>query len=626
MIIRESQPTALPEGVVRATDKVEDGLTLDDLHRLKNVKQAFEMFEKHTETTESSRTTVESHKVEKSPSIINKLAQFQKKISRENNRNHRRKGVAADDLHGEPQEGGNVSDSSSCYSSGDDEPPEGVDEDLWRSRKATNKSETIQHCTDLDDLKKRFESNNDELERRERQEERREEIKRIRSRLFMGKQAKIKEQYQQAVLDSEFQSEGVAENGARPTVGVTPGNIKDKMQQLGDCEEPTVNTTKQKLLEMKSENLIELEELRKQKQRDNSEIKSKFEGGLDKSPSYRGSSDNPELMAQMVEKGIAKMSRNIFLEIDKQAQQSGPKSPIQHQQQQTTNLRKSTSLAAVQNNNYNSQAEVVNKQPAEGEENGNGTENGVVIDTKDLQKKFAFFEKYQEQDRSPKKTIHVTKFKDTAAVKEMFENNQLQSNNRRQVEAESDQVAVESNTTKKMLNLFRDIESGANKQATDGPRPLKTFTPPPDGGRRLYDNNNEENENGDQDNNEDSDPGVTDNSDIESEDEELLKKRIGQYDDAILEQAKKEARAQKLRAKFERWETEQIKMEQAAAEQGVRREYMDPTQLESATNLREKFEYMSKGEQLSQNNSPRKVIVNRFVVSSQEEGEEVSKQ
>lgn len=586
MIIRESQPTELPKGVVRATDKVEDGLTLDDLHRLKNVKQAYEMFEKQRDS-DGKPLELSTHKVEKSPSIINKLAQFQKKIARETNRS-RRKGVAADDLNGEP---GDVSDSSSCYSSGAEEPPEGVDEDLWRARKATHKSDPIPHCADLDDLKKKFEGGNAEQERRERQEERREEIKRIRSRLFMGKQAKIKEQYQQAVLDSEYVMNSENDNGNRRHGETVPGNIKDKMQQ---CEEPALNTTMQKLLDMKSENQLELQELRRQKQRDNLEIKSKFESGVEKSPSYRAA-DDPEMMAQMVEKGIAKMSRNIFLEIDKQAaQQTGPRSPVL---MPPSNLRKSTSMVQTP-----PAADVVNK--IEGE---NGSESAeVVIDTKDLQKKFAFFEKYQEQDRSPKKTINVSKFKDTTAVKEMFENNQVQSNKHQ--ETNGDVVAVESCTTKRMLNLFRDIESGAsNKSQPDGPRPLKAFTPPPDGGRRLYD---DENGNGDRENG-DSSPGVTDNSDIESEDEEEIKSRIGgKYDDEILQRAKQEARAQKLRVKFEKWETEQIKMEQEA-DQG-RRELLDPTQ-ESATNLRQKFEFMSKGD--SQNNSPRKTIVNRFVVS-----------
>lgn len=604
MIICESQPIEL-EGVVRATDKVEDGLTLDDLHRLKNVKQAFEMFEKQRDT-DGKPIELSTHKVEKSPSIINKLATFQRKISRENNRNGRKKGVPAEDLNGEPR-GSNLSDTSSCYSSeadnDDEEPPEGVDVDLWRARKATTKCEPIPHCADLDDLKKKFEGNNAEVERRERQEERREEIKRIRSRLFMGKQAKIKEQYQQAVIDSEF-----VPNAANNAETRKMANLKEKMQQLGECDEPAVNTTKQKLLEMKSENQMELEELRKQKQRDNLEIKSKFESGIEKSPSYRGG-DDPELMAQMVDKGIARMSRNIFMEIDKQAaQQPGQRSPLLMQAPPSSLRRSASQLSTPQ-----TPTDVVNK------EGGEESEEAVLIDTKDLQKKFEFFEKYQEQDRSPKKTnINVSRFKDTSAVKEMFENNQMQDSQRRIADT-TDETVVAVDTTKRMLNLFRDIESGAaaNKFQGDGPRPLKAFTPPPDGGRRLYDNAGNGN-NGEHEEDEDSDPGVTDNSDIEDEDEEVLKRRIGKYDDEILERAKHEARAQKLRAKFEKWETEQIRLEQEATaeqQQNVRKEYLDPTQLESATNLRQKFEFMSAKADLSQSNSPRKAV-NRFVVSA----------
>lgn len=42
-----------------------------------------------------------------------------------------------------------------------------------------------------------------QLNKEERREERKQEIQSIRSRLFMGKQAKIKEMYQQAVAESE---------------------------------------------------------------------------------------------------------------------------------------------------------------------------------------------------------------------------------------------------------------------------------------------------------------------------------------------------------------------------------------------------------------------------------------
>lgn len=54
----------------------------------------------------------------------------------------------------------------------------------------------------MSEVKSRFESGH-ELTKEERREERKQEIQNIRSRLFMGKQAKIKEMYQQAVLDSE---------------------------------------------------------------------------------------------------------------------------------------------------------------------------------------------------------------------------------------------------------------------------------------------------------------------------------------------------------------------------------------------------------------------------------------
>ncbi|KAI9575378.1 hypothetical protein GQX74_005776 [Glossina fuscipes] len=66
--------------------------------------------------------------------------------------------------------------------------------------------------TDLDDtindLKTRFELGKG-ISKEERREERKQEIQNIRSRLFMGKQARIKEMYQQAVIESEHVPWGV---------------------------------------------------------------------------------------------------------------------------------------------------------------------------------------------------------------------------------------------------------------------------------------------------------------------------------------------------------------------------------------------------------------------------------
>lgn len=86
--------------------------------------------------------------------------------------------------------------------SGDEEAydEEGEDIDLIRAREAQIERPL---CTvNMDDIKSKFESGHRES-REERREERKQEIQSIRSRLFMGKQAKIKEMYQQAVADSE---------------------------------------------------------------------------------------------------------------------------------------------------------------------------------------------------------------------------------------------------------------------------------------------------------------------------------------------------------------------------------------------------------------------------------------
>lgn len=57
-------------------------------------------------------------------------------------------------------------------------------------------------------------------------------------------------------------------------------------------------------------------------------------------------------------------------------------------------------------------------------------------------------------------------------------------NPKKMVDADA-KVVEKSNTASVMLNKFREMEQ--RKHNTDsGPRPLKCFTPPPDGGRRLY--------------------------------------------------------------------------------------------------------------------------------------------
>lgn len=84
--------------------------------------------------------------------------------------------------------------------SSDIECEEGEDIDLIRAKRAQR--ERPLSFANMSEVKSRFESGH-EISKEERREERKQEIQNIRSRLFMGKQAKIKEMYQQAVLDSE---------------------------------------------------------------------------------------------------------------------------------------------------------------------------------------------------------------------------------------------------------------------------------------------------------------------------------------------------------------------------------------------------------------------------------------
>lgn len=77
---------------------------------------------------------------------------------------------------------------------------DGEDIDLIRAKEAQRERPVC--LANMNDIKSKFESGHT-LSKEEKREERKQEIQNIRSRLFMGKQARIKEMYQQAVADSE---------------------------------------------------------------------------------------------------------------------------------------------------------------------------------------------------------------------------------------------------------------------------------------------------------------------------------------------------------------------------------------------------------------------------------------
>ncbi|XP_075987084.1 uncharacterized protein LOC142983838 isoform X2 [Anticarsia gemmatalis] len=259
MIICESNPVELPPDVVRASDKPDLGL--EELSSL-DVKARFEVFERKAQGAPDEPLPAEPRAPrEKSAALLSKLAKFKAKGMDV--------GVSDDYLNGVP-----VEESSS-------EPEDEDDEDsvLRKSYKHTASREQPVSFCNMSEIVGKFETGQHSSSERHR--ERKQEIQNIRSRLFMGKQAKIKEMYEQSVLQSEQ--------------GVTSS---DKISR-------------------------ELE-LSADKAR---AIKQRFENGDlfhdENTPPRNREIDDTTLFNE----GIGKKSRSIFLELDANAKNVPPTSP-----------------------------------------------------------------------------------------------------------------------------------------------------------------------------------------------------------------------------------------------------------------------------------------------------------
>ncbi|XP_070138459.1 uncharacterized protein [Drosophila bipectinata] len=137
-----------------------------------------------------------------------------------------------------------------------------------RSEKHVKKDSPAGLGDAIKDIRTRFELGK-VLAKEERREETKQEIQNIRSRLFMGKQAKIKEMYQLAVAESE---QGITSAGKIPN------------------EDVTVETRL---------------------------IKNRFENGeLFKKRNQKSSKEPLKADADVFESGIGKASRSIFMELD----------------------------------------------------------------------------------------------------------------------------------------------------------------------------------------------------------------------------------------------------------------------------------------------------------------------
>nr|XP_022902799.1 probable serine/threonine-protein kinase kinX isoform X15 [Onthophagus taurus] len=490
-------------------------LGLEELQSL-NVRERFQVFENfQEEASEKNATAAGAVNVKRSPSILSKLAKFQAKGMDV--------GVPVESLNGIPID---ESSSDEEIQNEEEEEVEGEDADLIRAKRV--QKEKPFHFTGMSDVKSKWE-HGEQNSKDERREERKQEIQTIRNRLFMGKQGKMKEAYQQAVMESESGT-----NIKRPT---TPPPVE-------------VCATKS--------------------------IKEKFEKGEIYTEENRKEMDED---MSVFESGISKKSRSIFLELDANASKAPQLSPVSPPKQQADVKKAREAYMA--------------RQSSEDTVKSSEQLDDVKIETSDIQQRFKFFETYKEPEKE-RKQFRITPPRDgqqkgDSPDRDIYHDPEVI---RADEHVEDSVIAKESHTTTKVLNKFRQMEENLNKEPLNlGPKPLKRFTPPPEPTKPESSSEAEGSE-----------------SEEESESIEEVDNKLQDVD---LLEAQKAARAQQLRAKFEKWEAKEIKREQQQV--NIIEEYSDQPgqQIESTKVLRAKFESL-KDTQNETNRQP-KVKVNRFV-------------
>ncbi|VVC44386.1 Hypothetical protein CINCED_3A013710 [Cinara cedri] len=445
------KPKVVVEDEEPTSDKPDLGL--EELSSL-NVKSRFQAFENVT-TNGNSHMEKSPVSVKRSPSILSKLAKFQSKGMDV--------GVANDALNGAFFEPSSSSESE--------------DEDAGNDMLKNSISKEKPMSFDKMESVKR----NWEMRREEMKEEHKQEIQNIRSKLFAGKQGKMKQMYEQAVAESE---------------------------RIGVKRDLSINKSdKAKVIKEKFEK---------------GEIVNNEGEDVDEINSSVSVTNGEEDEMSVFEAGISKKSRSLFMELDANAVKTKQTVPV-------VNTKKE------------------------------------YIPTK--------------QGESPERDI----YRDPNVVRS---------------EDPVDETAelVKSNTTAKMLSLFRQMEV-ARPSVPDGPKPLKCFTPPPD-----YKESESESESDDDEVSGDDDS--EDDESINSDSNGDVVKSSMKVEDEFLKNAQNAVMARSLKEKFEHWEPDKHSLNNAVT-------MLDSEQesIESTKSLRARFESL-KGDRPADKPKPK---VNRFL-------------
>ncbi|XP_070155457.1 microtubule-associated protein futsch isoform X3 [Polyergus mexicanus] len=404
LIIRENEPKELPPDVVRASDKPDLGL--EELSSL-NVKSRFQVFEKaNAENVNDIERSPSQIAVKRSPSILSKLAKFQAKGMDI--------GVADESLNGIPYE-----ESSESEDDVETEETEEVETEIVKAKRTTR--ERPISFSKMDDIKNRWESTSQQGRREIQREARKEEIAGIRSRLFMGKQGKMKEMYQQAVAGS------------------------DRVTKINAAEEIQHSTAHAR------------------------SIKERFERGepIAASDDEIDSKPKPEKAdEEVIAAGISRKSRSLFLELDATAAKTGrPVTPV-HPKTPTENPRRARDA-------------FMGRQVSDDVIRSSDATEEVHVETSEISNKFKFFESYKEPQKQ-RKQFRITPPRDDQVKMDSPDREIYRDPDVVRADDRMDEV-VHTDTARKMLSIFRQMEENACKEELpEGPKPLKRFTPPPE--------------------------------------------------------------------------------------------------------------------------------------------------
>ncbi|XP_046868496.1 LIM domain and actin-binding protein 1 isoform X3 [Drosophila willistoni] len=546
LIIRESQPVELPPDVARASDKPDLGL--EELQQL-NVRSRFQVFEKDLTKSQESLPERHTSTAKRNSSILLKLAKLQKQGLQS----------CIDGGANEVDEYGQIDDTDDYkgdvdHNNGDnDESIEENDDDdndndlaLVRSRRQTKREIPVGLGEAMNDIRSKFEQGHI-MSKEERREERKQEIQNIRSRLFMGKQAKIKEMYQQAVAESEQNITSIGKQ-ADVEIGDAARQIKERFEK---GEMFGKSKASQSLETVGNSNLLE--------------------------------------DADVFESAITKKSRSIFMELDANAvPHSGHKGGAQEGQ-----IIRSASKLDARSSQELAEGNVV-KCDAKPED--------IKIATAELSEKFKFFETYRPNEVE-RRQFRITPPREGVVKMPTPDSDQDDQLNPESKHASqfADNILQKTQTTSTMLNKFREMEKCTkSSHGLKGLKPLKCFTPPPDD--RRYSERSDSEEEGDSEENESSN-----SSDGESD----IGKNFGENDDSLKE-AQMATRAKQLRAKFEKWQANEIERELNGNHVDVySQQVSDDSTIESAKTIRDRFENMKNFDSGLQT-TPRHQV-NRFV-------------